>query len=752
MTGTAPDRRPATASGTTFLPPRLPATVQPRARLDRRLGPDTGASWTLVVGPPGSGKTTLVRSWLERCDGAWTWIGLTAAPYGRPDLADLLVRGVQRARPDRPLDTLDSLDMNVADGSTLLGSLVDELVADDEATPMIVVLDDTDLLTTEEWTLLRWLVGNVPPTLHLVLIGRGEPPFPLGRERASGRMNEVRARDLAMELDETTKLVASTLGEPSPELAVRIHARTEGWAAGVRLAALAIRDGADPSALFDRFASSTSSVAEFLLEEVLERQPADRREFLRASASLSLLDPGLCDAVTGRSDSRDILRELATDGLFVTPAGDGSGRYRFHPLLAELLEYEQLLLDPDRAREHHRRAARWLVDHDRSIEAIEHLLAAGENEQAHRLVVDFFRPLYVGAHRRDLDRWLVAVPDRVIEESLDRAVDHCCALALIANPDGLRWWQWCDERIGHDDAWRRSRLDCVRALYWAVTAHLDEMRALWTDARARRPDGRIDPFDEVLTTWEIRLEAHLGDPAYAVERARGLQTSPRELIPDATTLSVLAGALDAAGETDNALAVAERAVERWRSDGEPELPGMVDAFTLAAAAARRRGDFDAADELVATALDMPPPRPVPHFLIAIPLIEAARIDHARGGEAWRRDLLGLAEELRTGAAPPEVAAWVDDARRRMERPPATPPVAAVPATRSSPPGLVEDLTEREVTILHYLASHLSFPEIGAELHISRHTVKSHVTHIYRKLGTTSRSEAIREARRLGLLD
>lgn len=750
MVRAAPESRSATVSATAFLPPRLTGATLPRPRLEQRLGPDNGASWTLVVGPPGSGKTTLVRSWLGGRREPWTWIGLTTAPYGRAGLVDLIVRGVQSARPDLPLDTFDALDMDAADGTVLLGSMVEELIDDETGgPPIVVVLDDTDLLTTDEWTLLRWLIGNLPPPLHLVLVARGDPPFPLGRDRASGRMNEVRGHDLAMELGETATLVASTLGEPCSEIAGRIHARTEGWAAGVRLAALAIRDGADPSALFDRFASTSSSVAEFLLEEVLERQPPDRRDFLRASACLRVLDPDLCDAVTGRSDSRTILRELAADGLFVTSAGREAGQYRFHPLLSELLQYEQQLLDAERAREHHRRAAEWLVDHDRSMEAIEHLLAAEEHERAHRLVVDFFRPLYVGAHRRDLDRWLAAIPDRVIEESLDRAVDHCCALALIANPDGPRWWEWCNERVGPDDAWRRSRLDCVRALYLAVTAHLGEMRALWGEARSRRPAGTSDPFDEVLATWEIRLEAHLGDPTYAVTAARVLQASPRELIPDATTLSVLAGALAAAGEADNALAVAERAIGRWRSDGEPELPGMVDAFVVAAAAARGRGELDAAEELVATALDMPPPRPVPHFLIAIALIERARIDQARGSAAWRKDLLGLAEELRTGAAPPEVAAWVDEARRRLEQPSDAP---APPTAPASAPALVEDLTEREITILHYLASHLSFPEIGEELYISRHTVKSHVTHIYRKLGTTSRSEAIREARRLGLLE
>ena len=228
-------------------------------------------------------------------------------------------------------------------------------------------------------------------------------------------------------------------------------------------------------------------------------------------------------------------------------------------------------------------------------------------------------------------------------------------------------------------------------------------------------------------------------------------------MPDASALSVLAGALDAAGQSDSAVAVAERAIERWRADGEPDLPGMVDALVVAARDARARGDLDTAAALVDVAELLPPARPGPHLLLSIALIERARIDHARGQSSWRPQLLGLAEELRTAGTQTRLAEWVDAARLDLEGTEIAPrqrldDVTATPTPAGTSGLTVEQLTRRETTIVELLASHLSLPEIGMELHISRHTVKSHVRRIYRKLGTTSRSGAVKAARERGLLD
>jgi DNA-binding CsgD family transcriptional regulator len=181
---------------------------------------------------------------------------------------------------------------------------------------------------------------------------------------------------------------------------------------------------------------------------------------------------------------------------------------------------------------------------------------------------------------------------------------------------------------------------------------------------------------------------------------------------------------------------------------------MVDALVVAARDARRRGDLDTADRLVDLAALLPPPRPGAHLLLSMALIERARIDHARGGSAWRPALLSLAEELRLAGSGTGLAEWVDAARVDLETAKVRSRQVAgttAPRRRTDAEPLVQPLTQREITILELLASHLSLPEIGVELHISRHTVKSHVGRIYGKLGTTSRSGAVRIGRELEII-
>jgi LuxR family maltose regulon positive regulatory protein len=741
---TAVSRRSARRGASAFLAPQLPTSLVERPRLEGLLGVDRGAAWTLVVGPAGSGKTTLVRSWMHARVEPWAWITLTSARYRQFGLAEKIVRSVQAVHPD-PLDTVDDIGDSGIGDLGMLHHLLDELSMNGRS-PTVVVIDDAHLLRADEWGLLRPVIAQLPPSLHLVVVSRSEPPIPLGRERATERLAMVRSPELAFDLAETSGLLELVAGSSSDEAARTLLDTTEGWATGIRLAALAIRDGVDAENLLDRLGHRSSSVAEFLVEEVLDHLSVEERRDLGRMSLLRLLEPDLCDAVTGDSMSTQLLRSLARDGSFVVSIDDAADRFRFHPLLATLLRSELEHSDPGAARAAHLAAADWLLEHDRPIESIEHLLVADEHQRAHDLVMDFFRPLYIGTHRHDIDRWLTAIPDEVISEDPERALEHCVALALIAHDQAAPWLRYCLEHVPTEDDWLMSRMDAILALEHIVNGRLEEARASWRRSMHRRPEHRTEPMDEVLLSWDIRLGAMLEDATRAVVSARRLQEMDRVLVTDAPAMSVLAGALAASGDRASARVVADRAIAMWRDLGEPGLPGMVDALVVAAGDARRTGDFVSAVEHLDAALALVPEwAPGPNALTMIPLVERARVAHDCGDPSWREQLLGLAEVLRTGGRPSDVVDWVERARLELE-------CAAQPSRPVSPDVAMTDvLTDRELTILGLLSGHLSLPEIAIELFISPHTVRTHVKNVYRKLGVSSRSQAVRTARDLGLL-
>ncbi len=723
--------------------PRVPSVLVDRPRLHGLLGPDHGAAWSLVVGPAGSGKTTLIRSWLSLRRERWAWISVAQSSSGPWRLVDLVVRALQRTRPDDPLDAVDALHRG--DLEDVLPDLVDELAAGSDEPATIVVVDDAHLLTSHDWDQLAWLLGHLPLCLHVVVSSRIDPPMALGRERASGHMTEIRGSQLAFDLDETRSLIHAALGDGGSAAVARLHDQTQGWAAGLRLAVLACDRASDVDEVMTRFDGTHSTVAEYLLEEVLDHLPADERTFLLRCSVSPVLGPALAEALTGRKDAGAVLERLTDDGVFLSRAQGGDAEYRFHPMLADLLVHDLRRLEPDRLRAQHLHAAGWYLAEGRSVEAVDHLLAAEEYEGAHRLVLDHFADLYRGRHRRDLARWLETVPDEVVAATLDRALQHCRALALLARPSAGQWYHHCAALVAEDDDDRHAELLMLMALHHAIAGDLDELRAFRQQARRRRAMTTVDPLDEIVASWEVRLEAHLGDPHRAVELARALLAMERTLLGDAPALSGLAGALDAAGRHDDAVAVARSAMQRWQADSEPDLPALTEALVVAAADRRRAGSLDEAEDLLDLARALTADHQPAHLLGALTLLEQAAVDRARGRGDGQRDLVAYAEALRIANAPEALVQRVEAA--------ASPGVAPSGPSRIGQPtsALAEPLTERELTILRAMAGHLTFPEIGRDLHISRHTVKSHAQHIYQKLGAASRSEAVAEARRVGLL-
>ena len=383
-----------------------------RPRLHARLTAGLQSCCTLIAAPAGWGKTLLAGSWLAEggaADRAAAWVSLGPAEddvralWTAVATAIAPVVGEQAAADLRRVVTDDNLE-------TVPGQIA-AILADD-ATPVVLVLDNLHELTSlaVHESLLR-LVGRPPQGLRLVATTRRDPPWPLDRLRLAGVITEIRAAELAFRIDETAALLAQ-LGIDLDDTHVgRLVERTEGWAAGLRLAALQLQGGADPAGFVDAFSGDDHAVAAYLLTEVIDRQTPELLDFLVRVSFVDLVSADLADALTGARtapDRRDTLAELAASNLFVHAVGPGGRWYRLHRLIADVLRTR--ITDPRTIRDVHRRAAEWYRRQSMPLDAVRYALRGGLWPLAAELLGIHGLALVIRGSARELDVLLSAVP------------------------------------------------------------------------------------------------------------------------------------------------------------------------------------------------------------------------------------------------------------------------------------------------------------------------------------------------------
>ena len=287
------------------------------------------------------------------------------------------------------------------------------MVADAGRPDALLVLDDYHLVSSDTvHASVRFLLEHRPPQLRIVLAGRSDPPLGLARYRARGELGEVRADDLRFTAGEAAELLGQVSADVDAPLAAALAERTEGWAAGLQLAALSLRSQPDIARFVAAFTGSHRYVLDYLTEEVLEQQRPELRGFLLETSVLERLSGSLCDAVTGRDDSQDLLEEADRSGLFVIQLDDVRGWWRYHHLFADLLRAR---LDPQRGRRLHRNAAAWYSQRGLPDDAVRHALAAGEPEWAARLVEEHFDSVFnLRGEQATIQSWLPALPPDVV--------------------------------------------------------------------------------------------------------------------------------------------------------------------------------------------------------------------------------------------------------------------------------------------------------------------------------------------------
>ncbi|RYU15082.1 LuxR C-terminal-related transcriptional regulator [Nocardioides iriomotensis] len=418
----------------------------PRPRLADRLAQGLAGRLLLVSAPAGFGKTTALAQWVEGSAGsaeppAVAWVSLDAGDNDVRTFCRYLVAAVHGAAPDigaRELDLLSTDATASADGVTaLLASLLNDVA--DLANDLAVVLDDYHVIEAPEvHEAVTFVLEHAPPQLHVAIATRVDPPLPVARLRARGDLTEVRAADLRF-----TPVEADTyfndvmqLGLTEPQVKA-LDERTEGWVAALQLAALSLQGRDDVAGFIGTFAGDDRYVVDYLVEEVLQRQPGPTRQFLLRTSVLTRLSGPLCDALTGRDDGRRTLESLERANLFLVPLDDRRQWYRYHHLFADVLRARLLDEQPDQVARLHRRAGDWFESQGRREDAIGHALQSRDPGYAANLVERTVEQSRRERTERTMRGWLARLPAEVVAERPALGVALAGALLSTGTTDGV---------------------------------------------------------------------------------------------------------------------------------------------------------------------------------------------------------------------------------------------------------------------------------------------------------------------------
>ena len=377
----------------------------------------------LISAPAGFGKTTLMTQWLAPKENDVTttsvaWLSLDDHDSDLRRFLTHVIAAIQTSSPDVGQDALALMDSDRGlPTEEVLVSLLNDL--DTLAGPTVVALDDYHVVDAPAvHEAVTMLLDNLPPQVTLAVTTRADPPLPVPRLRARGELVELRAADLRFTTDEADAFLTQVMGlELDPAHVTALEARTEGWAAGLQMAALSARgrtDAAQIDSFVEAFTGSHRFVLDYLVEEVLQSQPEDVRAFLLDTSVLEQLTGPLCDALTGGSTGQQTLEALERGNVFVVPLDDDRRWYRYHHLFADALRARLASGHLDRMPELHRAAARWYADHGMLVDAIPHAIVGGDAERAADLVELALVDLRQRRQDRVLREWLRALPDEVV--------------------------------------------------------------------------------------------------------------------------------------------------------------------------------------------------------------------------------------------------------------------------------------------------------------------------------------------------
>jgi LuxR family transcriptional regulator, maltose regulon positive regulatory protein len=724
-------------------PPARPGIVPRTALVDRLLG-SHATPVSCVVAPPGYGKTTLLAQWAAR---KGRWVGWVSVDHRDNDPAVLLTY-IATA-----LDRVELIDPRVfhalaSPGVVIADTVVPRLAAalSSMSQPVALVLDHVEVLSNWECLdAIAELAVQLPGGSQLALASRGELPLPVASLRARGQIVEIGVNELAMDHEEARALLEGAGVQLGEAEAAKLIGRTEGWPVGLYLAALALRAGAPQSTATLAFTGDDLFLTDYLRSELLTHLAPELVSFMTRTAVLDRMCGPLCDAVLDVRGSDRTLESLERSNLLVVPLDRRREWYRYHHLFRELLRSELDRRESELVPKLHVRAAVWCEANGLPELAIDHAQAAGDTDRAARLVATMAIPTYAGGRVDTVSRWLQWFEDRgAVDRHLQIAVLGTFVQALLGKPAGAERWvaaaeqgsaavalpdgstteSWvalargllCRDGVG------RMQADAEGAVAGLTPASRWRPTALLFEGVAYLLSGQTDRADPVLA-HAVEVGTHVGGLPVAslalaertiVAMERGDWSQADDLAQRALTL-VWAGHLD-----------------------DYIMSALVNA--VVARTAVHRGEVSRAQEhLTWTARQRPLLTPAMPWLAVQTLLELGRAYLALDDAAGVRAVLRQADDVlqqRPGLG--ILVGQADELRAKLDM------------LRGSTLG-ASGLTTAELRLLPLLPTRLTLAEIGERLYVSRHTVKSQATSVYRKLGASSRSEAIRRMQEIGLL-
>jgi LuxR family transcriptional regulator, maltose regulon positive regulatory protein len=708
------------------IPAPRPGDVS-RTGLVNRLRVTSSRPVAALVAPAGYGKTTLLAQWAHRDRRRFAWVSVDERDNDPLTLLRHLAVALDRIEP--------------------LGAAVMEALAEPEepawtaAVPRlasavaalscrsVIVLDDAHILRRGDSSKAIVAVAeHVPAGSMLVLAGRTEPQMPIAALRAEGRLLEIGAAELALTPHDAHLLLRAAGADVTEDEAGRLAERTEGWPAGLALAALSLRDlNGDRYELTgdDRY------VSEYFRSEYLSRLSRPRLTFLRRTSVLEKMSGPLCDAVLEATDTASELESLASQ-LLVTLDSQGSW-YRYHRLFRELLRSELDKHEPNLAPELHRRAADWFEVHGEPESELEHAGAAGDTARVARIIVSIALPAYSRGRAAAVEGWLEQFDDDALLAGYPAVAAQGAWIHALRGraPEADRWLA-AAEGSDADGPAAVTRAAMCKAGVRRMLADAEAALAALPENSHWRPLALLLAGIALLLSEENdRAVRFLRDAAGEAERLGLTET----LVVALAERSLLAEAEGDQAEGRHLALLTRDHLEKL--DGYPTTSI---ALAVSARALLQKGRYDEARSYLAKACALTPLLTAAPWLAVQARLELARVHLTLRDDGAARGLLSEAGAiLRTQPDLGTLAAQATDLRRELRK---------IPEHGNGKSGL----TRAELRLLPLLATHLSFREIGERLFVSRNTIKTQAISTYRKLGVSSRSDAIDRAAELGLVD